>query len=74
MARLNVSIEDRLRDEFFKLVPPRRRSQVINEALRTEDYRRRRIRHLEGVLKKKMSRTIPEPSRFKQRASMNTSR
>ena len=53
MARLNVSIEDRLRDEFFKLVPPRRRSQVINEALRTEDYRPRRIRHLEVGLGKR---------------------
>jgi len=42
MAKLNVSIDDRLRDELFKLVPPRRRSQVVNEALRHELMRRKR--------------------------------
>ena len=42
MAKLNVSIDDQLRDELFKLVPPRRRSQVVNEALRNELLRRRR--------------------------------
>ncbi len=42
MAKLNVSIDDRLRDELFKLVPPRRRSQVVNEALRHELLRRKR--------------------------------
>ncbi len=42
MAKLNVSIDDRLRDELFRLVPPRRRSQVINEALRHELLRRKR--------------------------------
>jgi Mg/Co/Ni transporter MgtE len=36
MAKLNVSIDDRLRDELFRLVPPRRRSQVVNEALEHE--------------------------------------
>lgn len=42
MAKLNVSIDDRLRDELFRLVPPRRRSQVVNEALRHELLRRKR--------------------------------
>ena len=42
MAKLNVSIDDRLREELFKLVPPRRRSQVVNEALRKELLRRKR--------------------------------
>jgi hypothetical protein len=42
MAKLNVSIDDRLRDELFRLVPPRRRSQVVNEALRNELLRRKR--------------------------------
>ncbi len=52
MAKLNVSIDDRLREELFKLVPPRRRSQVVNEALRNELLRRKRrhatemVRHL----------------------------
>jgi metal-responsive CopG/Arc/MetJ family transcriptional regulator len=42
MAKLNVSIDDRLRDELFRLVPPRRRSQVVSEALQHELLRRKR--------------------------------
>ncbi|CUS32878.1 hypothetical protein [Candidatus Nitrospira nitrificans] len=42
MAKLNVSIDDRLRDELFKLIPPRRRSQVVNKALWHELLRRKR--------------------------------
>lgn len=50
MAKLNVSIDDRLREELFKLVPPRRRSQVVNEALRHELLRRKR-QHATEVLR-----------------------
>ena len=46
MAKLNVSIDDRLRDELFRLVPPRRRSQVINEPLRNELLRLKRQRRI----------------------------
>ena len=49
MAKLNVSIDDRLRDELFKLVPPRRRSQVVNEALQHELLRRKRRHATEAV-------------------------
>jgi len=49
MAKLNVSIDDRLRDELFRLVPPRRRSQVVNEALQNELLRRKR-RHATEVV------------------------
>lgn len=49
MAKLNVSIDDRLRDELFKLIPPRRRSQVVNEALRHELLRRKRRQAAEVV-------------------------
>lgn len=49
MAKLNVSIDDRLRDELFKLVPPRRRSQVVSEALRHELLRRKRQHATEVV-------------------------
>lgn len=49
MAKLNVSIDDRLRDELFRLVPPRRRSQVVNEALRHELLRRKRQHATEVV-------------------------
>jgi len=51
MAKLNVSIDiHRLRDELFRFVPPRRRSQVVNEALRNELLRRKR-RHTAEVVR-----------------------
>jgi len=49
MAKLNVSIDDRLRDELFELVPPRRRSQVVNEALRNELLKRKRLHATEAI-------------------------
>jgi metal-responsive CopG/Arc/MetJ family transcriptional regulator len=49
MAKLNVSIDDQLREELFRLVPPRRRSQVVNEALRHELLRRKRQHATEVV-------------------------
>ena len=49
MAKLNVSIDDTVRAELFRLVPPRRRSQVVNEALRKELLRRRRKQATELV-------------------------
>ncbi len=59
MAKLNVSIDDRLRDELFKLVPPRRRSQVVNEALRHELLRRKRQHATEVVQRlRKRSATL----------------
>ena len=41
MAKLNVSIDEHVREERFRLAPPRRRSQGVNEALRKELHRRR---------------------------------
>ena len=59
MAKLNVSIDDRLRDELFRLVPPRRRSQVVNEALRHELLRRKRQHATEVVHRlRKQSATL----------------
>ena len=49
MAKLNVSIDDQLREELFRLVPPRRRSQVVTEALRKELLRRKRHHATEVV-------------------------
>lgn len=49
MAKLNVSIDDQLRDELFRLVPPRRRSQVVNDALRHELLRRKRQQAADAV-------------------------
>lgn len=59
MAKLNVSIDDRLREELFRLVPPRRRSQVVNEALRNELLRRKRQHAAEAVRRlRKRSATL----------------
>ena len=59
MAKLNVSIDDQLRDELFKLVPPRRRSQVVNEALHNELRRRKRRQATEMVQRlRKRSATL----------------
>lgn len=59
MAKLNVSIDDQLRDELFKMVPPRRRSQVVNEALRHELLRRKRRQATEVVQRlRKRSATL----------------
>ena len=61
MAKLNVSIDDRLREELFKLVPPRRRSQVVNDALRNELLRRKRQHATEIVRRlRKRSATLSE--------------
>ena len=59
MAKLNVSIDERLRDELFRLVPPRRRSQVVSEALRNELLRRKRQHAIEAVRRlRKRSATL----------------
>ncbi len=42
MAKLNVSLDDDVREDLFKLVPARKRSQVVNEALRKELLHRKR--------------------------------
>lgn len=56
MAKLNVSIDDRLRDELFRLVPPRRRSQVVSEALEHELLRRKR-RHAAEIVNRLRKRS-----------------
>ena len=42
MPKMNISIDEEVREELFRLVPPRRRSQVVNEALRKELLYRKR--------------------------------
>ena len=42
MVKVNVSLEEDVRDDLMRLVPPRKRSQVINEALRKELLRKKR--------------------------------
>lgn len=60
MAKLNVSIQDRVRDKLFRLVPPRRQNQmaklVVNEALEHELLRRKR-RHAAEVVNRLRTRS-----------------
>ena len=42
MVKVNVSLEEDVRDDLIRLVPPRKRSQVINDALRKELLRKKR--------------------------------
>ncbi|HMS83575.1 MAG TPA: hypothetical protein PKD12_07995 [Nitrospira sp.] len=59
MAKLTVSIDDQLRDELLRLIPPRRRSQVVNEALRHDLLRRKRRQATEVMTRlRKRSATL----------------
>jgi len=49
MAKINVSLDEDVREELFQLVPPRKRSQVINEALRKELIHRKRAAASENL-------------------------
>lgn len=49
MVKLNVSIDEKVREALFRLVPPRRRSQVVNEALRKELLSRKRQHATEAI-------------------------
>lgn len=42
MAKMTILIDEEFREELFRLVPPRRRSQVVKEALRKELLHRKR--------------------------------
>ncbi len=42
MAKLNVSLDEDVQEDLFRLVPARKRSKVINEALRKELRHRKR--------------------------------
>lgn len=42
MHKVNFTLEDDVRDELIRLIPPRKRSRVVNEALRKELLRRKR--------------------------------
>lgn len=42
MGKVNVSLQDDVYEDLLKLVPARKRSEVINEALRKELLHRKR--------------------------------
>nr|MBI3611983.1 hypothetical protein [Nitrospirota bacterium] len=49
MPKVNVSLDADVRDDLIRLVPPRKRSQVVNEALRKELFRRKRESAMETL-------------------------
>lgn len=44
MGKVNVSLQEDVYEDLLKFVPPRKRSEVINEALRKELLHRKRER------------------------------
>jgi len=42
MVKVNVSLDNDVRDDLFELVPPGKRSYVINQVLRKELLRQKR--------------------------------
>lgn len=62
MAKMNISIDEEVREELFRLVPPRRRSQVVNEALRKE------------LLHRKREQAIKQLQELRQRSATLTSK
>jgi hypothetical protein len=49
MPRVNVVLDEDVREELIRLVPARGRSRVINEALRRELLRRKRVQATERL-------------------------
>jgi hypothetical protein len=63
MAKMNISIDEEVREELFRLVPPRRRSQVVNEALWKELLHRKReqaTKKLQEIRKRSATLTSKE--------------
>ncbi len=49
MPRVNVVLDEDVREDLIRLVPARGRSRVINEALRRELSRRKRVEATERL-------------------------
>jgi hypothetical protein len=56
MGKVNFILDEDVQQELTRLIPPRKRSRVVNEALRRELLRRRReLAHGQlGALRKKI--------------------
>jgi metal-responsive CopG/Arc/MetJ family transcriptional regulator len=50
MAKMNVSLDEDIQRDLQRLIPARKRSQVINEALRKELLRHKRASATERLL------------------------
>ncbi|GJL49833.1 MAG: hypothetical protein NPIRA01_10600 [Nitrospirales bacterium] len=60
MGKVNVSLQDDVHEDLLKLVPSRKRSDVINEALRKELlHRKRQLAAVRITQLRKRSATLP---------------
>jgi len=50
MRKVNVTLDDVIREELYRLVPPRKRSRVVNEALRKELLQMKRERAIDRLM------------------------
>ena len=50
MHKVNFTLDDDVRDELVRLIPARKRSRVVNEALRKELLRRSRELAMERLV------------------------
>ncbi len=50
MRKVNVTLDDDVREELYRLVPPRKRSRVVNEALRKELLQMKREQAIDRLM------------------------
>ena len=50
MHKVNFTLDDDVREELVRLIPARKRSRVVNEALRKELLRRSRVLAMERLM------------------------
>lgn len=51
MHKVNFTLDDEVREELVRLIPARKRSRVVNEALRRELLRRKRELAMEQLIR-----------------------
>lgn len=51
MYKVNFTLEDDIREELVRLIPARKRSRVVNEALRKELLRRKREQAMQQLMR-----------------------
>ncbi len=50
MRKVNFTLDDDVRDELYRLVPPRKRSRVVNAALRKELLQMKREQAIDRLM------------------------
>lgn len=50
MRKVNFTLDDDVREELYRLVPPRKRSRMVNEALRKELLQMKREQAIDRLM------------------------